>query len=63
MMSKALDFHSAKYQNFILMGDLNITDTDEDLFEFLEGHNLSNLVDFPTCFKNVENPSTIDLHK
>ena len=61
MMSKALDFHSAKYQNFIIMGDLNIPDTDEDLFEFLEGHNLSNLVNFPTCFKSVENPSTIDL--
>ena len=28
---------------------------------FLEDYDLSNLVHFPTCFKNVENPREIDL--
>ena len=29
--------------------------------DFLEDHDLSNLVHFPTCFKNNENPREIDL--
>ena len=44
------------------MGDFNITHTEEELNDFLEEQNLSNLVDFPTCFKSLDNnPSTIDL--
>ena len=43
------------------MGNFNITHTEEELNDFLEEQNLSNLVDFPTCFKSLDNPSTIDL--
>ena len=43
------------------MGDLNTTDADEKLVEFLEDRELSNLVHFPTCFMSETNPSTIDL--
>ena len=60
-LTKALDFHSKQYENMILMGDLNTAESDEVLFDFLEEHFLSNLVKFPTCFKSVENPSSIDL--
>ena len=57
----SLDFYSEKYKNIILMGDFNITPTEEELQDFLEEQDLSNLVHFPTCFKNLDNPSTIDL--
>ena len=60
-LTKALDFHSKQCENMILMGDLNTAKSDEVLFDFLEEHFLSNLVKFPTCFKSVENPSSIDL--
>ena len=57
----SLDFYSEKYKNIILMGDFNITPTEEELQDFLEEQDLSNLVHFPTCFKSLYNPSTIDL--
>ena len=44
-----------------MMGDINTTETDEKLVEFLEDRELSNLVHFPTCFMSEANPSTIDL--
>ena len=43
------------------MEDFNTTYEDEVLSEFLEDNELSNLVKFPTCYKNADNPSTIDL--
>ena len=57
----SLDFYSEKYKNIILMGDFNITHTEEELQDFLEEQDLSNLVHFPTCSKSLDNPSTIDL--
>ena len=60
-ISKALDFNSDKYENIILMGDLNTLDTEEVFCDFLEEHFLTNLVKFPTCYKNAENPTSIDL--
>ena len=50
----SLDFYSEKYKNIILMGDFNITPTEEELQDFLEEQDLSNLVHFPTCFKSLE---------
>ena len=50
-----------KYENFILIGDFN-SEIDEDAMSiFCTTYNLKNLVKEPTCFKNVENPSCIDL--
>ena len=43
------------------MGDLNTLDTEKVLFDLSEEHYLFNLVNFPTCYKAVENPSSIDL--
>ena len=60
-ITKALDFYSKNYENVILAGDFNTIDTDEVLSDFLEEHFMSNLVNFPTCFKSTENPSSIDL--
>ena len=60
-VGKALDFYGVKYKNVIIMGDLNILDSEEVLSDFLEERKLSNLVNFPTCFKSDTNPSVIDL--
>ena len=40
---------------------INTAETDEVFFDFLEEHFLSHLLKFPTRFKSVENPSSIDL--
>ena len=48
-ITKALDFHGNKYENMIIIGDLNTLETDEVLSDFLEEHFLYNLVNFPTC--------------
>ena len=41
--------------------DFNIRVEEEEISNFLNNHELSNLVHFPTCFKNVDNPSSIDI--
>ena len=44
-----------------MIGDFN-SEIDEDAMSiFCTTYNLKNLVKEPTCFKNVENPSCIDL--
>ena len=60
-IGNAIDFYSKCYQNIVLLGDFNITETEVEMNTFLEDYDLSNLVHFPTCFKNVENPREIDL--
>ena len=49
-VNKALDAYSSNFENIVIMGDINATETDEKLVEFLVDHDLSNLVNFPTCF-------------
>ena len=45
----------------VLIGDFN-SDTHEDAMSvFCSTYNLKNLVKELTCFKNVENPSCVDL--
>ena len=43
------------------MAYFNITHTEEELQDFLEEQNLSNLVHFPSCTRSLDNPSTTDL--
>ena len=43
------------------MGDFNVEPTEHAMAEFMQTYNLQNLVKGPTCFKNPENPSCIDL--
>ena len=50
-----------KYDNIILIGDLNSEMSEETMKNFSITYNLECLIHVPTCFKNVENPSCIDL--
>ena len=56
----ALDKYSS-YDRILLAGDFNIDKGEEKLEDFLFERNLKNLVKDDTCFKSINNPSSIDL--
>ena len=60
-VGKNLDSYSSKYENFILLGDFNVEPTEDAIEEFVKIYSLKNLVKGPTCFKNHDKPSCIDL--
>ena len=60
-LGPCLDHYMPKYDNFLLLGDFNSEMSESVMKDFCEAYNLRNLIKEPTCFKNVENPSTIDL--
>ena len=49
------------YEKILVAGDFNIDSDEEVLEDFLFEQNLKNLVKEPTCYKSIDNPSTIDL--
>ena len=50
-----------KYENIILMGDLNSEMSEERMKFFCNTYNFKCLVKEPTCFKSIDNPSCVDL--
>ena len=56
-----LDRHMCKLEQFLLVGDFNSEICETTLHYFCQTYNLTNLVTEATCFKNVSNPSLIDL--
>ena len=50
-----------KYENFIIIGDLNSEMCEVPMNEFCCTFNLTNLVKEPTCFKNPAHPTCIDV--
>ena len=61
LLSKAIDHYISNYDNILIMGDFNSEMAENPMIEFCSTYNLKNLVIEPTCFKNPENPSCIDL--
>ena len=57
----AIGTYNRKYNNFILVGDFNCEECEPSLDMFLNDHNAKNLVKEKTCFKNILNPTCIDL--
>ena len=51
----------ANYDNILILGDLNSTMSDEPMKNCCEIYNLENLIKEPTCYKNPDNPSSIDV--
>ena len=49
------------YDNFIFMGDFNVAMSDKAMEDFCSLNNLERLIRKPTCYKNHENPTCIDL--
>ena len=56
----AIDHYSDKYENFVVVGDFNALETEQDINDFMDLFALKNLVKEPTCFKSG-NPKCIDL--
>ena len=61
IIGKDLDLLSANYDQILLMGDFNAEPHDHFLMDFCDVYNLKNLIKVPTCFKNPEKPTSIDL--
>ena len=47
-----IDFFTNKYENYLIIGDLNIELSDHSLKAFLNSNNLYNLIKGNTCFKD-----------
>ena len=60
-LSRNLDSCTSKFENILVIGDLNISMEDNNMKHFCESYNLKSLIKVPTCYKNPENPSCIDL--
>ena len=45
----------------MLIGDFNISESDPCFCDFNNQYDAKNIVKEPTCFKSINNPSTIDL--
>ena len=59
-LGRALDHYSENYENFMFIGDFNMTETEEQLKDFLDLYSLKNLVHEPTCYKS-QTAKCIDL--
>ena len=60
-ISGHLNYLYTQYDNILLMGDFNSEPFEHDMSEFCTLNNLKNLITEPTCYKNAEHPSCIDL--
>ena len=60
-LNSLLDEHSKKYENYIFIGDFKVNISDSSMKQFCSLNRLKNLINKPTCYKNSEKPSCIDL--
>ena len=60
-LSKALGSLNSNYEKFLLVGDFNSEDHETEITNFLNNHEAKNIVKQKTCFKNILNPSCVDL--
>ena len=59
-MGLALDVYS-NYDKFLVAGDFNVQENESSIQDFMDEFNATNLVKESTCYKNINNPSCIDL--
>ena len=55
-VNKDIDFHSLKYNNFLLLGDFNSETTEEATKRFCQIHNFENLLDNLTLYNPTSFP-------
>ena len=56
-----MDTQTKIYNNFLIVGDFSSEMTESAMENFCETYHLYNLIKDPTCFKNSDKPSRIDL--
>ena len=52
-VSAQLDTFMQNYENFMLIGDFNSGVTESSMIDFMNMHNLKNLISDPTCIKKL----------
>ena len=60
-LSKNVALYSSAYDNCIVIGDFNIEADSKEMSSFCDTFDLTSLIKEPTCNKNPDNPSCIDL--
>ena len=60
-LNKNLALYSSTYENYIVLGDFNAEVDNNAISSFCDKFDLVNLIREPTCYKNLEKPSCIDL--
>ena len=60
-IGKGLEFYSSNYERILLMGDFNSKMSKASMNSFCNLYNLKYLIQEPTCYKNPQRPSCIDL--
>ena len=61
ILRRNLYLYSAQYENLILIGDFNTVINHSCMRTFSESYTLSSLIKEPTCYKNPQNTSCLDL--
>ena len=61
VISKTLDTYYGKYEKVVFLGDFHAGIKETTMKSFCVSYNLTNFIKQPTCFKNPEKPSYIDL--
>ena len=60
-LSKIINTNSSRYDKYLYIGNLNSETSETVLRNFCDLYKLKTLVSEPTCFKNPDNLSCIDL--
>ena len=60
-LTRELDKYLPNYENLLFLGDWNSAVTETEMNDFCDAYNVENLIKKPTCFKNPDNPSSIDI--
>ena len=60
-LSTYLDLHSTTYEKCLILGDFNVGIEEQHMKAFCDNYNLTSLIKQPTCYKNPNNPTCINL--
>ena len=60
-LNRLIDEHSNSFDDFIFIGDLNVSTNHNSMINFCDVNSLRNLNNVPACYKNSDNPTIIDL--
>ena len=60
-LSTYLDLHCTTYEKILILGDFNVGIEEQHMKAFCDNYNLTSLIKQPTCYKNPNNPTCIDL--
>ena len=59
--STYLDLHSKTYEKILILGDFNVGIDEQHMKDLCDNYNLTSIIKHPTCYKNRNNPTYIDL--